>query len=175
MTTRIVLLRGIGGNVRPLLVKEAVAALEELGLRHVRSYIGTGNFVFESRKRPATLAREIEACIEARFGFDAPAVVLGVPDLERALEQNPFPEDQPSKLHFFFLKRPAEAPRLDEMERLEASGEAFELREQVFYLYAPHGFGTSKLAVRVERLLGVPATARNLNTVRKVLALAKGG
>ena len=56
--------------MRPLPVKEAVAALEELGLRHVRSYIGTGNFVFESRKRPATLAREIEACIEARFGFD---------------------------------------------------------------------------------------------------------
>ena len=46
------------------------------------------------------------------------------------------------------------------------------LNEQKFYLYKPEGFGRPKLAARVEKLLGVPATARNWNTVLKLAQLS---
>lgn len=177
MSTSIALLRGIGGGIRPLPMKEAVAALEGLGLRDVRSYIATGNFVFQSRRSAPRLAREIEACIEERFGFVSRTVVLGAADLERAVRDNPFPSahEDPTSVHLFFLTRAAEAPRLDEMSRLAAKGEQFVLKEQVLYFHSPEGFGRSKLGPRVERLLGVEATARNFRTARKVLELAKGG
>jgi uncharacterized protein (DUF1697 family) len=42
----------------------------------------------------------------------------------------------------------------------------------VFYLHAPDGIGRSKLASRVEKHLGVTATARNFRTVEKLMALA---
>lgn len=46
------------------------------------------------------------------------------------------------------------------------------LKDQVFYFHTPDGLGDSKLAQRVEALLGVAATARNWRTVTKVLELA---
>jgi hypothetical protein len=42
-------------------------------------------------------------------------------------------------------------------------------------VHTPDGFGVSKLAARIEKLLGVPATARNWRTVNKMLALAAAG
>lgn len=173
--TYIAFLRGVGGGIRTLPMKPAVAALEAAGLTNVRSYIATGNFVFTSRKQPAQLTRDIERCIEGRFGFVSKTVVLTVDALASAAKQNPFPQadDDHKSLHLFFLTEPAKAAKLDEMTQVKAAHEQFALNNQVFYFYAPSGFGTSKLAGRIEKFLGVPATARNWRTVRKVLALAE--
>ena len=175
--TYIALLRGIGGGIRTLPMKDAIAALEKAGLSNVRSYIATGNFVFTSRKRPAQLSKDIERCIEEHFGFVSKTVVLTVDALAQAAKQNPFPEanDDHKSLHLFFLTEPAKSAKLDEMERLKAPHERFVLKKQVFYFHAPSGFGTSKLAGRIEKLLGVPATARNWRTVNKVLEMAMEG
>jgi len=78
MPTYIAFLRGIGGGIRSLPMKPAVAALESIGLANVRSYIATGNFVFTSRKQAAQLTKDIEACIEAEFGFFSKTFVLTV-------------------------------------------------------------------------------------------------
>lgn len=176
MATYIALLRGIGGGIRTLPMKEALAALENSGLENVRSYIATGNFVFKSRKKAPRLVKHIEACIEATFGFFSKTIVLTVHELARAAKQNPFPqaEANPKSLHLFFLAEPAPKPRLDDMEKLKAPSEAFVLKKQVLYFYAPESFGNSKLGGRIERLLGVDATARNWRTVTKVLELARG-
>ena len=71
-------------------------------------------------------------------------------------------------LHFYFLDACAERPDLEKLRLVQADSEEFELRGAVFYLLAPDGIGRSKLAAQVERCLGVPATARNWNTVRKL-------
>jgi uncharacterized protein (DUF1697 family) len=47
------------------------------------------------------------------------------------------------------------------------------LNDRVLYLFTPEGFGTSKLAGRIEKLLGVEATARNWRTVTTLLEMAK--
>jgi uncharacterized protein (DUF1697 family) len=175
MPTYIALLRGIGGGIRTLPMKEAVAALEAIGLENVRSYIATGNFVLSSRKKAPQLARDIETCIEKNFGFFSKTFVLSVEELERAIKQNPFPQagQDHKSLHLFFLAGPAKDAKLDEMNAIKASSEQFALKKQVFYLYTPKGFSSSKLAERVQRLLGVETTARNWRTVTNLLALAR--
>jgi uncharacterized protein (DUF1697 family) len=175
MPTYIALLRGIGGGIRSLPMKEAVAAFEAIGLKDVRSYIATGNFVFTSRKKPPQLAKDIETCIEARFGFFSKTFVLTVEELERAAKQNPFPQanDNHKSLHLFFLAEPAKGAKLDEMNKVKAPSEAFAIKQQVLYLYTPKGFGTSKLVERLGRLVGVEMTARNWRTVNKVLEMAQ--
>ena len=77
MSTWIALLRGVGGGIRPLSMRELSVALEGIGLRDVRTYIQTGNVVFSSRKAAARLAGEIERCIEKTFGFHSRTFVLG--------------------------------------------------------------------------------------------------
>jgi len=175
MPTWIALLRGIGGGIRPLPMKELVVALQGIGLQDVRTYIQSGNVVFASRKSAPQLARLIEACVQENFGLQSPTFVLSVAALARAAAGNPFPqaEREPKSLHLFFLAQPATAPKLDAMHELKKPSEQFVLDNQVFYLYAPEGFGTSKLPERVERLLGVRTTARNWRTIGKLLQLAK--
>ena len=65
-----------------------------------------------------------------------------------------------------------ERPDLDGLEGIKGDRERFVLGEGVFYLHAPDGIGRSRLAAKAEKLLGVPATARNWRTVRKVMDMA---
>jgi uncharacterized protein (DUF1697 family) len=171
----IALLRGVGGGIRPLPMRELVPALEEIGLKDVRTYIQSGNVIFSSAKQPARLAAEIERCIEKKFGFHSKTFVLSLQDLQRAAKANPFPQadENPKSLHLFFLAEPAKAAKLDAMNELKTKSEQFVLTNKVFYLYTPDGFGISKLAAKGDRLLGVETTARKWRTVGKLLELAK--
>jgi Uncharacterized protein conserved in bacteria len=175
MATWIALLRGVGGGIRPLPMRELTTALEGIGLKDVRTYIQSGNVIFSSSKTAARLAGEIERCIEKKFGFHSKTFVLSVPELRRAAAGNPFPQAdaEPKTLHLFFLAEPAKAAQLDAMNELKAKTEQFALTSKVFYFYTPQGFGISKLAAKVGRLLGVEMTARNWRTVNKLLELAK--
>jgi uncharacterized protein (DUF1697 family) len=91
------------------------------------------------------------------------------------VSSNPFPdaESEPSRLHLFFLAAAPENPDLDLIEALRAETERFALTGDVAYLHAPDGIGRSKLAARMERALGIAATARNWRTVGKVLEMAR--
>jgi uncharacterized protein (DUF1697 family) len=175
MATWIALLRGVGGGIRPLSMRDLVTALEGIGLKDVRTYIQSGNVVFSSAKAATRLASEIEGCIEKKFGFHSKTFVLSVPELRRAAAGNPFPQadEKPQSLHLFFLAKPAKQAQLDAMNELKVKSEQFVLKNKVFYFYAPEGFGTSKLAAKAGRLLGVDTTARNWRTVGKLLEMTK--
>lgn len=176
MATWIALLRGIGGGIRPLPMKDLKTALESIGLENVTTYIQTGNVVFKSAKATAAgLRQRISDCVSTQFGFDAKVMVLSVKGLEKAAAGNPFPkaEAEPKTLHLFFMDKAPSAADTSGMNKLKAASEAFTLKGNVLYLYTPKGFGISKLAERVERLLGVPATARNWRTVTTVLKMAQ--
>jgi uncharacterized protein (DUF1697 family) len=176
MATWVALLRGVGGGIRPLPMRELTVALEGIGLKDVRTYIQSGNIVFSSPKSAAGLAAAIEGCIEKKFGFHSSTFVLSVPELRRAAQGNPFPQadQKPQALHLFFLAKPARDAQLDAMNELKAKSEQFVLKGKVCYFYAPDGFGISKLGAKAGKLLGVDTTARNWRTVGKLLELAKG-
>jgi uncharacterized protein (DUF1697 family) len=175
MATWIALLRGVGGGIRPLPMRELARELEGIGLKNVRTYINSGNVIFSSTRAASRLAGEIERCIEKKFGFHSNTFVLSVDELRRAAAGNPFPQADaaPKTLHLFFLAQAPKAPQLDAMNELKTKSEQFALKSKVFYFYTPDGFGVSKLAVKAERLLGVDTTARNWRTVGKLLELVK--
>ena len=177
LRTWIALLRGI--NVvgrRKLLMKDLAAMFERAGFESVRTYIQSGNVVFESRRGSArTLAAEIGELILKRSGFRPHVIVLSVAELARAVRGNPYPQaDADHKsLHLFFLSARPARPDLDSLARLKVGREAFELKGAVFYLYTPHGFPQCALHDKVERFLGVEATARNWRTVNQLLSMSE--
>ena len=176
MTTLIALLRGInvGGNNK-LPMKELSALLEGMGLSEVRTYIQSGNVVFEcSKKDKPKLAANITAAIKAQHGFAPHVLLLEAAELKQAMAGNPYPEAEaePGSLHLFFLDETPRQPDLKALEGLKVNKESFKLAGRVFYLHAPDGVGNSKLAARAEKLLGVAATARNWNTVCKLAEMA---
>lgn len=175
MNTWIALFRGInvGGNNK-LPMKELVAVLEELGLKNLRTYIQSGNVVFDGKGESAALAARMSAAIKKSHGFEPWVLLLEAEALERAIKGNPFPEGEADgkTLHFNFLASAPHKPDLAGIEKIRAASERYKLIGDVFYLHAPDGVGRSKLALNMERLLGVPMTGRNWNTVKKLQEMA---
>ena len=177
MQTWIALLRGINvGGHRKLPMKELVVELEKLGLSDVKTYIQSGNVVFSSPETDASvLSERIAGAILSSHGFEPKVLVLSRRDLRDAVRANPFPiaDAEPKTVHLSFLAEPATAPDLAALDAVKKEGETYVLTEKVFYLHVPEGLARSKLAEKVERSLGVPATARNWRSTLKVLELAE--
>ena len=175
MATWIALLRGInvgGKNVLPMAALRA--DLEELKFRNVRTWIQSGNVVFESTARSAdSLAKKIARQISRKRKIDAKVLVISRDELTTAIDGNPFPKAESSSgsLHLFFLaSNPVDAD-LTAVREHASSTEKWKLGEKIFYLHAPDGTARSRLAANVEKQLGVVATARNFRTVRKLASM----
>jgi uncharacterized protein (DUF1697 family) len=174
-TTWLALLRGInvvGKNKVPM--KALASALETAGFQSVRTYIQSGNVVFRSaRGDPGALAAKIERVVERKFGCAPAVLVISKAKLAAAIRANPFPDAHHNHklLHLYFFDSPPKSPDVDSLQRVDAGREAFALKGDIFYLWTPDGFADSVLRSRVERCLGVPATARNWRTVNELLKL----
>jgi uncharacterized protein (DUF1697 family) len=178
MNTCIAFFRGInvgGNNMLPM--KSLAALMTKLGYDGVQTYIQSGNVVFRSDKKDAAVIEEhIAGAVTKAHGFKPRILVLSDRALLKAIKENPFPDATANhkSLHLWFLAAPCSKPRLDAIEELKARNESFVLTKSVFYFHAPDGIGKSKLAGRIEKLLGVDATARNWQTVTKVSEIARG-
>jgi uncharacterized protein (DUF1697 family) len=177
MKTYIALLRGINvGGSHMLPMKELKLLLERHDCMDVRTYIQSGNVVFRSAVSDVgRLSARLTAAISKRYGFEPRVLVLTRKELESAAAGNPFLEagKRPTSVHLFFLAGRPKKADLKACEGLKTGTECFELKGSVFYLHTPDGFGTSKLAARAEKLLGVAATARNWRTVTTLLDMAR--
>lgn len=157
-------------------MKELSAILGDLGCENVETYIQSGNVVFRSHKKQKDkLAEEIGQRILKKFKFEPKVLLLDVKGLKNAIKSNPFDNKDARALHFFFLDSLSTAPDLERLEALKTESEKFKLNRTVFYLYAPDGIGRSKLVANVEKCLGAPVTARNWNTVSKLMEIVAQG
>jgi uncharacterized protein (DUF1697 family) len=177
MNLYIALLRGINvGGSHMVPMKDLKLLFEKNGCVDVQTYIQSGNVVFRRADADAhRLAKQVAAAVSKRCGFEPRVLVLTRSELVRAAADNPFPdaEGNPKSVHLFFLAELAKKADLKSMEALRARSERFALKGKVLYLHTPDGFGTSTLAARAERLLGVEATARNWRTVTTLLQMAQ--
>ena len=175
MNTWLALLRGInvlGKNKVPM--RALSGALETAGFQAVRTYIQSGNVAFVSPEGDAgQLAIRIARLVERNFHCAPTVLVISKAELAAAIDRNPFPGAQrsPKCLHLYFLAARPKSPDLDSLARHDAGREAFKLHGGVFYLWTPDGFAESVLRSRIERCLGVSATARNWRTVNELLKL----
>ncbi len=175
MKTWIALFRGInvgGHNLLPM--AELRNHFESVGFESVRTYIQTGNVVFDaSMETAAPLISKIGKLLKKHYPFQPDFILLTEDELYNAKRMNPFPKaaSAPKTLHFFFLAEPASNADTAALDAAKADEESYALTERVFYLRAPNGVGRSKLAANAEKYLGVVSTARNYRTVSKLLAM----
>jgi len=179
MPTYISLLRGINVGGHNNVPMERLRALcEELGFQQVKTFIQSGNVVFETAKRsPAELSLKLEKRILAEFGFPVSVVTRTVDELGQAIAGNPFGKEskaEPAKVHIAFLSQAPKAEAVKKLETLATKTEQLRHAGREVYLYYRDGMGKAKLTGAViERALGVAATARNWNTVTKLYEMAE--
>lgn len=178
MPVSIALLRGVNLGPHNRIKMDALRTLcESLGLRGVRTYVNSGNLVFDSKEsNHIKLATRLERAIESEFGFRIPVILRTVAEWERAVERNPFAGRsgiEPSKLLVHFLASdPGETGRA-KARAIPAAPEEVHFFERELYIYYPNGMARPKLSLAaVERGLGVAGSGRNWNTVLKLRELA---
>ncbi|MFD3543728.1 DUF1697 domain-containing protein [Streptomyces sp. NPDC058662] len=172
------LLRGInvGGN-KKVPMAELRSVLEGLGHRDVGTYLQSGNAVFSSAGGdPAQLTRQLEAAVEAHFGFRVPCLVVGAEYLRAVAEACPFPAAalEGKQLHATFCSEQPAAERFAALDAAAYLPEEYRVGDRVLYLYTPDGLGRSKLAEALARpavVKGLDVTTRNWNTVVKLVEL----
>jgi uncharacterized protein (DUF1697 family) len=171
MTVYIILFRGVGGATQ-LPTKPLREALTAAGFKDVATYINSGNAVLSSRKSAASVTVDIAEITKKEFGFDKAIHVVTREELAELIEKNPFTDAVaiPKFLHAAVLAEKPEKGKVEALRAFAKPGERIEVVGKVAYLHTPDGFGTSKLAVKFDKGIGVPNTARNWNTV---IALAK--
>lgn len=177
MPTYVALLRGINvGGHNKIPMAQLRAALEGAGFDHVRTYIQSGNVIFEHRKsKPETLAARVRAVISDAFGLDIATIVLDADHLNSVVKATPYADEpDPRRVHVFFLPSELDAASRERVAELEAAAAAKGGHDSVtadgpvMYLHTPDGFGTSDLAKALgTRGAGVhrSGTARNWVTV----------
>jgi uncharacterized protein (DUF1697 family) len=179
MNTFISMLRGINvSGQKKIQMAELRSLYESLGLVKVRTYVQSGNVVFDSvESDTAKLAGLVEAQIERVFGYALPVFVRDVADFQRIIISNPFltaRNEDPAKLHVTFLYRPLVESTLSTMLSPNADGDEFFGDDQEIFLFCPNGYGRTKLSNNFfERKLKVAATTRNWQTVLALHKIAK--
>jgi uncharacterized protein (DUF1697 family) len=179
MALIISLLRGVNVGGHHKIKMDALRALyESLGLRDVETYVQSGNVVFRARgENLARLAEQIEDGIERSLGF-RPSVIVRTPsDLRKVIAGNPFAarrDIEPSKLLVTFLAKDPGAEARQSLLKIKTDPEEIRVSGRELYIYFPNGMGRSKLTgAAIENALKTPGTARNWNTVRKLLEIAE--
>jgi uncharacterized protein (DUF1697 family) len=177
MTTYVALLRAVnvGGN-NLIKMSDLRDLLTGLGLEEVKTHLQSGNAVFNSRSRDRTkLSNEISAAIQEAHGHRPDVILRTADELRRALDRVPFDASaNPSLVLINFLADTADPEGAKKLAAYEGPETVMVHGSEVFIHY-PEGMGRSKLnRVPMEKMLGTRGTARNLNTVRKLLEMVEG-
>jgi uncharacterized protein (DUF1697 family) len=176
MPTFVALLRGVNVGRNVLKMERLRALCGELGLANVRTYVQSGNVVFEAGGSSAHWARALEQKLAGESRLAVSVIVRSAADLSKVLGKNPFLREtgiDVARLHVTFLERAPAKPAMKALEILSSSPDQFHHAGTEIYLHCPSGYGKTKLSnAAFERLLGLKATTRNWNTVTKLCAMA---
>lgn len=172
----VALFKGInvgGNNKLPMAELRTLAA--ELGFVDPKTYIQSGNLIFDANDQAAHIEKILSAAVEKHFGFHPAIIMRNADALAAALKANPFAArvNEGKELHMFFLDEPAVKYDEAALRALAVESEDFALIGDIFYLYAPEGIGRSKLAEKMGPYFPRRMTARNLNSVRAIVELCQ--
>jgi len=167
MTTYVALLRAVNvGGTGKLPMSDLKRICVELRFQRVETYIASGNVVFDSDRSAKQVHAQLAKGLRAYAGKEVGVFLRTAAEMQAIVKKNPFPDQMPNLVYAFFLDDKPQAAALAEVRGRGA--EQLRLGAREIYVYYPNGMGQSKLRLPAVRT----GTARNLNTVAKLVELA---
>jgi uncharacterized protein (DUF1697 family) len=168
LTVFVALLRAINvGGTGKLAMTDLRELCESTGFANVKTFIQTGNVVFESALSEPKVKSKLEKALAAKMGKPVGALVRTTSELRAIVARNPFKDAPPNQLLVLFMD---EAPAKTALDDLKIPGrEKVKLSGREVFVHYPDGMGRSKLKIPFAKL----GTGRNLNTVTKLTAMAE--
>jgi uncharacterized protein (DUF1697 family) len=171
---QLALLRGInvGGNCS-LPMKELAAIFAAAGASSVRTYIQSGNVIFEAGD-PTLVTAQVTGEIARVYGYPGRIVLRSAEELRAAYQANPFAKAGApvETLNIYFLADMPAPAAVRSLDPDRSPGDSFVVRGREIYLQLPNGMARTKLTnAWFDSKLKTVSTARNWNTVGKLVEL----
>jgi uncharacterized protein (DUF1697 family) len=167
MTSYIALLRAVNvGGTGKLPMADLKALCVDAGFDKVQTYIASGNIVFESQEPAAQVKSALESRLHAYAKKPIDVFLRTAAELRSVLAANPFKKPEPKFVYAFFLgEKPPPNAATNVKHRVD---EEIHPGKRELYVYYPQGMGQSKMVIPA----AARGTARNMNTVAKLLAMS---
>ncbi|HKJ59739.1 MAG TPA: DUF1697 domain-containing protein [Halobacteriales archaeon] len=176
MTTYVAFLRGINVGGHNRMKMDALCDLvESLGYGDVRTYIQSGNVVFEAAEADdRALADDLAAAIDDEFGYDVTVMVRTLDELAAIVEGQPFAvtEEEGIRHYVTFLHDEPSEDGIDALLDAARDGETFEVVGREVYSELDKNVMSDGRYTDAGAKLGTPATRRYWDVVTSVLELA---
>jgi len=168
MTSYIALLRAVNvGGTGKLPMSELKALCEDAGFAHVRTYIASGNLLFDSTDSEKKVRATLEAKLKAHAGKPVGVIIRTAAEVAGTLKHNPFAKQPGNRVMVLFTDdKPPADPLKDARGRKD---EQVKAGKRVLYIFYPDGQGKSRLQLPAME----SGTARNMNTVARLTEMAK--
>jgi len=177
MAKYVALLRGVNVGQNMLRMERLRELCAEIGLNEARTYLQSGNLVFQGRGPAAAWSKALQKRLAGETRLPVSVMVRSAEEMARVLEKNPFVGQtgiDVAKLHVTFLQLAPEKSAVEKLKSIAAGADEFRWDGTEIYLYCPGGYGETKLSNGAcERLLGMRATTRNWRTVTKLCEMCK--
>ena len=167
MTTYIALLRAVNvGGTGKLPMQDLKSLCEQQGFSKVRTYIASGNVIFDTVNRERAIKVALETALRDYAGKHVGVLVRTAKEMQQVLTSNPFAKLEPSRTVAYFLDDP---PPKDALRTVTgAQNEEVRLGKREIYVYYGGNMARSKLKIPAAK----DGTARNMNTIAKLAELA---
>ena len=179
MPVWISMLRGVNVVGRNKIKMDELRALyASLKFEEPRTFIQSGNVIFRSQEKSSSaLAKKIQDAIARKFGFRPEVILRTTGELRSAISATPFASGrnlEPGKVLVTFLSAEPGPKAQASLLGLTGYPEEIHLKGRELYIYFPDGVGQATLPwSKVEKLTQTTGTARNWNSVTKLLAMAE--
>ena len=168
MAVFVALLRAVNvGGTGKLPMTDLKTLCEDAGCTDVRTYIASGNVVLRSGLTESRLKSALEKKLQAYAGKRVGVMIRTAAEMKSVVKRNPFPKGAPNRVVAIFLDK---APARDALARVSGrKDEEIALGKREIYVHYGDGMGASKLKIPAAK----DGTARNMNTVAKLAAMAE--
>jgi len=178
MKTYVILLRGVmptGKNKVPMARLRDVLARDGFG--NVRTYIQSGNALVDTPLSTEEVEDRVHGLIKKHIGPDLAVVARTGAQLQKVVNENPFTDGHDiSRVFFVSLKKAPSPAKCRALLAEDFGEEKLAIKGMAAYMYIPGSAARSKLSGGLlEKKLGVSATARNFNTMTRLIEMSGGG
>ena len=170
MRKYIAFLRAINvGGTTIIKMTDLKKMFESFGLDEVQTYIQTGNVIFESKEEnAANLEEKIEHQLEKVSGKRIQLFVRTIREVMAIVNECPFTAKDGQTIHVVILDEKPAKKNIEALLSLRSEADDFAVNGK-------HAYNLRRDRERsifsnnfIEKILGVPGTARNLTTIKKL-------
>jgi len=143
---------------------------ESAGLQNVQTYIQSGNVIFESGEDEEALTKRIERQLEKAAEYKIHVFVRTMQEVQSIAEKAPFTPQADEIAYVTFLGKKPDRKSQQALLSFKSEADDFAFKGRELFNLRRDREKSIFSGNFVEKILKMPSTTRNLNTISKIVA-----